>query len=296
MKANITREKNNLGRLRKGIIFIIKEVIYGCHLLALGIAGLVVISALILGQQISWEYPIIIYLITYLAYLLNRYREFEKDLSGNPERTKHLKEYYSYVPNIIKTILIFIVLLSFLTRDFRKIILIIILCLSAIIYSFGLKEISRKLFLFKNFFVTSEWVLPLLLLPIYYSSSYTFSLLFFSFFTFLKGFLTNIFFDLKDIEIDRTEGLLTLPVIVGEEKTIFTLIAFTPIPFLVLAFGIYQGILPSVFLILLLSVFFDYAYLLTALKHKISFSKLYFIAGSEFFFWLLLLSISCFLK
>jgi hypothetical protein len=81
--------------------FLWQEFIYGAHLLALGAGAIIVSSTLLLNIKISWDYPLIIYLTAYTAYLFNRYKEIDKDIFTNPERTHHLKKYIKYVPLII---------------------------------------------------------------------------------------------------------------------------------------------------------------------------------------------------
>jgi len=73
-----------IGRISK---FIGEELIYGCHLLCLGASAIVIASAILLNETIDWTYPFIIYLIAYLGYLYNRYKEINDDTLSNPERS-----------------------------------------------------------------------------------------------------------------------------------------------------------------------------------------------------------------
>jgi len=97
--------------------------------------------------------------------------------------------------------------------------------------------------------------------------------------------MTNSFFDIKDLETDKKNGLLTLPLVLGI-KNFFNLLFFLLfISYLILAIGVYLNFLPYYSLSLVFILPYNLFYLLSALSKKISKSKLYFISGSEFIFW-----------
>jgi uncharacterized membrane protein len=73
-----------------------QEFIYGGHLLTLGAGGIIIAAILLLNEKVSWDYPVIIYLVAYVSYLYNRYKEINRDTLTNPERTQHFRKYAKY--------------------------------------------------------------------------------------------------------------------------------------------------------------------------------------------------------
>lgn len=274
--------KNKIIKIFK---FIAEEFIYGGHLLSLGAAAIVITSAILLNETIDWTYPFIIYLIAYLGYLYNRYKEINEDILSSPERSNHLKKYHSFFPFI--AVLVFFIIFGVLVYSNRlfSIIYIIIMLIGGISYTTFFKKITKKIIAFKNFFTALEWTIPVLFFPLFYSISFNKGLPIFILFIFIRILITNSFFDIKDLEPDKKNGLLTLPLVLGVKNFFRILFLLLFISYTILFFGIYLDLLPYYSLSFTLILPYNFFYLINAMKNKISSSRLYFVAGGEFVLW-----------
>jgi len=272
-----------------------QEFVYGGHLLPLGAEGIIIATILLLNEKLSWDYPLIIYLVAYVSYLYNRYKEINKDILTNPERTQHFKKYAKFTLLIISCI--FLILLGILIYSKKVFFLpfLLLLFFGGLFYTFYFKKLTKKIAGFKNFYVATEWTLPIALLPIYYSFSFSFSLCLIIILVYLKTFIINSYFDIKDIESDQKENLLTFPVIIGVKKCLFFLKTLTLLFSLIVILGIWSKLLPLSAFFLFLTIPFNFYIFKQTEKKIISFSKLYFLAGSEFVFWPVLVLIGNFI-
>jgi len=80
-------------------------------------------------------------------------------------------------------------------------------------------------------------------------------------FLFMRSLGNVVFFDLKDVPSDRAEGLATLPVLLGRERTFALLHILNVVSFLPLAAGALAGMLPPYALTLVAIGFFTFYYL-----------------------------------
>lgn len=265
--------------------FIIDEFIYGCHLFSLGVAAIIITSAVLLNETIDWTYPVIIYLIAYLGYLYNRYKEINEDMLSSPERSNHLKKYHSSVPSII--ILVFFIIFGILIYSDRlfSIIYILFMLFWGMFYTVYLKKITKKIAAFKNFFTALELTIPIVFLPLFYLIDLSKGFLIIILFVFIRTFIANSFFDIKDLEPDKKNGLLTLPLVLGVKNFFRLLFLLLFISYAVLIIGVYLNFLPYYSFGLILILPYNFFYLISAMKKKIPASKLYFVAGGEFVLW-----------
>lgn len=265
--------------------FIIEEIIYGCHLLCFGIAAVIITTAILLNEKIDWVYPFIIYLIAYLGYLYNRYKEIDDDILSSPKRTSHIKKYYSFVPSIFILVFLIIFVTLIYTNRLFSIIYILFMFFAGMIYTVYLKKITKKIIAFKNLYTALEWTVPIIFLPLFYTIHLNIGFLIIILFIFIRIFITNSFFDIKDLEIDRKNGLLTLPLVLGIKNFFNFLFILLFFSYFVLFLGVCFNFLPYYSLGLILILPYNFFYLISAIKKKNSASKLYFVAGSEFIFW-----------
>jgi len=265
-----------------------REFIYGGHFQSLGAASIVFVSAILLKIQITWDVLFATYLIFYPLYLYNRFKEIKIDYLTNPERTKHLRTYFHLMP-IILFLVIFIVIGGLIHfSNFRALLFGSLLLFFGLLYTVVFKKFTKKLALFKNLYVATFFASLVFFLVVYYSYPLTNTLivgtLIFMIFVYLKALMMQIFLDVKDIESDKKEGLLTFPVIFGKEKTlnilkIISVLATAPI---LLIFSLYFNIFPKSALILLLTIPFNFYCFSQARGQKYSG---YILAGGEFVLW-----------
>jgi 4-hydroxybenzoate polyprenyltransferase len=280
--------------IKKNLKFTWNEFIYGGHLPSLGAAAIVLFSGILLNIKITWDCLLISYLIFYLIYLYNRFKEIDIDCLTNPQRTKHLRIYFSIMPKIFY-ITFFVIIGSLIYfSNIWGLIFGLFLLLFGWLYTVVFKKITQKVIIFKNLFVSTVFALLVFFPIIYYSYSLTISLLFITLlivvFVYFKGFMMQVFFDVKDIESDEKEKLLTLPVIFGKEKIlnvlkIISILTTIPIPVI---FSLYYNIFPLFSLMLILTVPFNFYCFKQAKNHKYS---SYIFGSAEFILWPILIII-----
>lgn len=276
------------------IKWICKEVAYGGHAQCLATIGVVYVSSFLLGLNVDWQIMVISYLAFYFIYVKDRIGETEIDQLTNPERSKHIENSISVIHKAMLFSIILIGLLLLLYGNLIFDIFIIFIILLGSLYSSVFKPITKKVVAFKNIFVglffsviamapvlyhkteiTSELLVPLLILMI---------------FVFIKTILMQIFLDCKDIDGDKKAQLLTIPIKIGKNETFKLLkIINTIITISIPIIGFIFGIFPIAMLAIILVVFVNlYAYKLAEQDNYNG----YIIEGSEFFFWMILIFIS----
>lgn len=285
----------------KSIIELIwNELVYGGHLLSLSAVCVVFTSAILLEIEITIDFLIIAYSSTHAAYLYNRYKEFKKDYLTNPERTQYFEKRIKKMPLIIFCfIFIFIVTLLYF-GNFYALIFGLMIFTTGIFYTLFFKKITREIIGFKNFYIAFSWSLLVIFLSIYYSSSLSLSInlsVFFIFiFIFIKCFLGTSFYDIKDIESDKKEGLLTLAIVFGEKRLIKFLNLINILALAPIILGVYLQVLPVFSLILCFSIPITF-YLFRKIEHtKIDIAYLSeILISAEKISWFLLILFGSFL-
>jgi len=273
-------------RLKQFFNLIWNEFVYGGHLLSLGAVSIVYTSAILLNIKITWDFLVIVYLGTYSPYLYNRYKEFNEDFATNPERTKHIEKHVKYIPIMI---FLFILVMIGIFLHFNKIsalLFAIFLILTSFYYSILFKGLSKKIVGFKSFYVSLNWSLLVILLVIYYFFPLNLAVFLIFAFIFLRFIVSTTFFDIKDIEADKKEGLLTLPNRLKSKGLFIFLILTTLIALLPIILGVYLNVLPIISLLLLFTAPYTFYYLKRVRNKKTDISFLYnVIVDGEFILW-----------
>lgn len=240
-----------------------KEFIYGGHLQSLGTISIILFSAILLNIKISLDILLISYLSFYPIYLFDRYKGINIDYITNPHRTEYLKNYINQTP-LILFFVIFVLFLSLIYfSNFYGSVFVLSLLTLGLLYSLFFKRITEKILLFKDFYVSSFFAVLVFFPVIYYSLPLSIglliSLLLLFMFVFLKGIMMQIFLDIKDIESDKQERLLTLAVVLGKNKTIDLLKIFSILSiFPILILAVYFSNFSKPILMLLFTVPFDF--------------------------------------
>ena len=281
-------------KLKNVFKFILKEFVYGGHLQSLGAASIVFVSAVLLNIKVGWDCLFIIYLIFYSAYLYNRFKELKIDYLTNPQRTEHFKRYISRAPIILFFVISVLIGGLVYFSNLWALIFGTLLLIFGFFYTTFFKKITKRIPLFKNLYVSTFFASLVFFLIVYYSYAMTFSLtigaLAFAIFVYFKAFIMQILLDVKDIESDRKQGLLTFPVVFGKRKILNILrilsISIT-VPVLII-FSFYLDIFPKPMIMLLLTIPFNFYCFRLAERQK----YLGYILGSgEFVLWTILILI-----
>lgn len=198
-------------------------------ILALSTALASTVTLLLLGLPLKYEPLLILFLVTFAGYTLNRYSD-EEDCLNHPKRSEYIKRQGRIL--FLVAIVAYVLALFIAWRtDITTLILTFIPLVGITLYSInwipsnirgrtGSKRI-KEFHLVKNIFVAFVWSLAVVTIPLtYYNITLTVSLLFIWFFFFGRFLVNTIVFDLKDIEGDKKYGINSMPVKIGYFKTL----------------------------------------------------------------------------
>jgi 4-hydroxybenzoate polyprenyltransferase len=204
---------------------ILKEIVYGGHLLALGTASIAASSAIIVGRSPSILLLVMAYLFSYGAYMLNRGTEVTQDGISNPARTDFLQGRSRYLTAIsgasfgVGYLIAATVNFVFLAALIAPLLLALVYTIGSkkLVTVIGAKRLKEKL-LVKNIAISFGWSLIPLLVGLFYQDV-PIILIAFAPFIFLRLMSNTVFFDLRDVTADRDFGVRTIPVAFGTTIT-----------------------------------------------------------------------------
>jgi 4-hydroxybenzoate polyprenyltransferase len=266
------------------------EFVYGGHLHSFGVASIVFVASSLTGVKVTWDLLAVAYLGMHSVYLYNRYKEFNIDFITNPARTGYIKKYVKQIPLIIFVFTLTIASILLYYKNFLILIFAFLLLLMGIFYSEFLKKITKKIVGFKNLFIGLFFSSLIVLLALYYSVPWSISLTMIFIFVFLRVFYNTVFFDIKDIESDKNENLLTLPIVLRGEKLIYFLDFINILSGILIIVGVYFGFFPKFSLALLLAIPYSWYYLKKSKKPGANIDFLsYVVADGEYTVWAFLI-------
>ncbi|MCK4348986.1 MAG: UbiA family prenyltransferase, partial [Thermoplasmatales archaeon] len=182
-------------------------------------------------------------LVTFSVYNINKVTDKEED-------SVNLLERYAFVKHkerilISFSVIAYIIALLIVTLENTLLIPIFLVPLfCGIIYStrtFSNLPRLKDIFAVSNVIVTLSWVMVATLLPAIYLYRHTIFLLVF-YFLFIKIFVNAILFDVRDMKGDGKQGVNSIPVIIGIDKTRKLLLALNSLLIPWLAVSIYLGL------------------------------------------------------
>ncbi len=278
-----------------GYIELLKnEFVYGGYLTSLGCPAFVLCVSILLNTPIDWTVLLIAYLVPLIIYSYDYYGDMEKDAATNPERAVIIRKKVSLYPYIIGSYVALLALLMYLYASYIMIIFVLILVFCGIFYTVLLKDLTKVIPGFKGVYIACVWALAgTFFFNIHYAISFNLFHILIFLFIFLKGMINVTFFDIKDIEGDREQGLKTIPVILGKERTLNYLHLLNVFAYIPLFIGIFLNVIPVYVLSLTVFFFYDLYYLKKA--DTVSGKNLrmisYTMADAEFILWPVLLLI-----
>lgn len=271
-----------------------KELKYGAHITALIGPSLMLVMTILTNNEINLIAITLAYLIPLVVYSYNYLSEMDDDLITNSEKVEYLKKRKKAVPHLLLIYSIIAVLLIAIMNNINIIIFLLIIVSGGILYTTIFKVLTRYIIGFKSIFTTALWA--------YYGTFFTIFLyaldidllvIFISILMFLKLFINAIFFDIKDIQSDKNNGLKTIPIILGKQKTTMVMNCINVLAVILLIVGIGIGALPAYAIVL--SIFFIYTYYYVNKGKSADRQQLlnytYVMSDAEYFFWPIVLII-----
>jgi 4-hydroxybenzoate polyprenyltransferase len=266
--------------------FIRNEFIYGGHLLSAGAVGIVFTAAILLDIKITWDFVLIVYLLTYIAYSYNRFMELRGDSLTNSSRTNHINKYARIFPHLlfISFVLLFCLLIIF--GNINSVIFGFIMIIGGILYTNLFKKLTDKIVGFKSLYVSLVWASLVIFLGIYYNISLDLAILLFFIFVFLRWIINTSFCDLKDIEEDRKEGLRTFVVVFGGRQWLKYLLLLNILTAIPIIQGVYLRLFPFYSIFVLVSIPYVFYYFIRLKKdpQRVNYFSDVF-ADAEFILW-----------
>lgn len=285
-----------MAKIEKTLEFLWNELIYGGHLLSLGAVSVVYVSAALLNIEITWDHIVVVYFGAHVIFLYNFFKELKQDTITNFQRVQHLKKYIQYIPYIIICYFLIFIVFLLLFHKIPSLFFGLLLIILGILYTLFFKKFTEKIIAFKNFFVALVWLLLVIFFIIYYSFPLNFSVTLVLIFIYIRSFIHTSFFDVKDIESDKKEHLLTMPILLDEKKVFFILIIFNILSAIPIVYGFYFNLFPSFSLMLLLTVPYTFWFFkkIRYKKENIAYLSYFFTAGEKIL-WIILILLGKFL-
>jgi 4-hydroxybenzoate polyprenyltransferase len=268
------------------------EFVYGAHLTALASSALVLTVIILLNIEVNYFAIITAYLTTFIVYSFNYLKELDDDILTDPTKVSFLiqrKNKYKYIILIYIVLDLILLCLSFsIYGNFGFIIFILILLLGGILYTIVFKVLTKYIPGFKSIYCTGLWAYAgSFYVTFFYSETFSAFYGFMFIFMFMKLLINAIFFDIKDMNSDKKNGLKTIPLLLGKSRTILFLTILNIVSLIILFYGVYSNYIPTYSICL--AIFFIYTeyYLFKGLKsdqkHIVKYT--YIMADAEFIFW-----------
>jgi len=208
--------------------FIIHSSIY----LAFAGACLVYASCLLFGVEPKIELTLIMFLSVYAIYNFSRITDRAEDEINVPDRVSVFTRYEKYLTPSIPIAYIGAIFLAYYLGGFKLTLAVLMPLILIIIYAVrwiprSVSKYSRlkEVMGLKNIIASLAWAWIATFLPFaYYRLDVTITMLVIFIFIFIISFINTVFFDMRDIEGDKLEGINTIPVYLGFNDTIKFLI------------------------------------------------------------------------
>ncbi|WP_457743031.1 UbiA family prenyltransferase [Thermococcus sp.] len=204
------------------------------------------------------------FLMIFSVYNLNKLTDFKEDEINNPERVRYIKRFYRTLRYSIGISFVAAIVLSIATSPWAVLVMLFPV-ITGILYSIKLspniprlKDITGV----KNLIIALTWANGTAFLPYLTTKASLSVVALVYYYFFMKSIINTILFDVRDIEGDRLNGIRTIPVKLGVERTRILLLGLntTLLAWLLIAFtlGYFEKYIPA----LLFSIINGYAYIL----------------------------------
>ncbi len=185
---------------------------------------------LLFGAVISWNVFLATFLVIFAVYCMNNLTDKEEDEVNSPEKASFVNSNEKTLTFAVGSSYIIAIILGFLDSFYTVLILLVPL-FAGVIYSI---KVSSKLprlkdiFAVKNIIIAISWAVATTLIPAIHAPniSWVFITAILYFF-FVKSFVNSVVCDIRDIKGDTANGITTIPVKIGKEKTKNILSALT---------------------------------------------------------------------
>ncbi len=278
---------------RSSAMNLLSVIVRDGHLTAIGSSSVSLVSALLLNLSIPVAIHIIPFLSCELIYSFNRYKEKRLDgFSKKEEKGLRKKAFFYPFFLIISSILVYC-LIQVGSKHLGYFALFV--TVMGLLYTILLKNITKSVPGFKNFFVSFCWSL-IIFLPLVYSETLIDNIIpaiLVASFVFLNTMAFEIILDVRDSDRDKVGHLITFPLVMSKEKVFFLISLLSLISVIPVIFGAVIGFFAMSSLVLLIPSFSVLAFTFIIFKTTSIKKEIYeFLLDSVRISWSLLLVMS----
>ena len=273
--------------MSKSVKNLIKDaLVRGEMLAALSAVALMASISLIFRITITWDFIVIVLLLSVAVYFFDFFDDASDFNFTQESEEKVVKKDKTYFKFITLALIITCLIIAYLFGSMWSLLYLILLVGLGTLYPLYFKNFTKKIVGFKDFYVAFAWVIFELFFFVYYSYDEKTIILLFLIFMFTRDFMGASYCDLKDVKLDKKNGLLTFASTLGNSKLILVLFIFNVLSLIILFFGLRFDIFPQTMTILYLPVAMT-TLLIYVAKRKNLFPSYYI--DLEYCVWFLLL-------
>lgn len=242
----------------------VRLFIHSNLLISLAATGTALSTMILAGLSIDPLALFIVFAVTLFVYSFNRLADRAEDRKNLPQRTAFIDRYGTQL-FILGTVLYLLATVVAIVASVPGAPAMVIPLAVAVLYSVvGLK----RLLLVKNLLVGLAWGLIPLGVGVYYSVLWTVDILFLFAFTTAMLTIAAVVFDIKDIEGDKREGVRTVPIVAGVNRTRLLAAGATVIVAAIVTLAILAGLLRTEYVTLLAFTAYVFGYSLVATEDR----------------------------
>ena len=247
----------------------------------------VVVSTIVLADlQFEFLPLFIVFAVTMFVYSFNRLADRAEDAQNLPGRTSFVQR---YGPAMLAFggLLYLVAIVIAVVENVPGAPAMVLPLLVAVLYS--LVGVKRVLVV-KNLVVGLAWGCLPLGVGVYYGVLWTVDILFLFVFVTVMITIAAAIFDIKDIEGDRTQGIRTLPIVLGVRRTRQFAVGATVLVSAVLAGLLLSGVLSATYALLFLFLAYVLGYSRVARPDRTALFYGFVVDGEHVFLALVLLA------
>jgi len=213
------------------------------------------------------------FLLTFSVYSLDKLSNIKEDSISLPERAGFISNYSKLFTYATVASYIVALTLTLLINTLAFYVILFPLCMGLIysikISNFRLKDIPAL----KNISIAVSWAVVGTFLPLAVSFEFLTLVALIFYFVFIKCFINTVLFDIRDIEGDSANGVRTIPVIFGVNKTknLLLVLNSTLIAWIMISYS--QGFFHQYLFVLMFSIFYGYWYIAYFCRKDIKIGK-----------------------
>lgn len=231
-------------------------------------ASLPYFSLLLYGKGIDVSLILSAFLLTFTVYSLDKLSNIKEDSISLPGRAGFIiknKKILTYI-----TIASYMVALciSFGINLIAFFVILFPLCMG-LVYSIKISNVRLKdIIAVKNITIATSWAVMGTFLPLAVSFEAFLPIALIFYFIFIKCFVNSVVFDVRDIEGDRFNGVITIPVFLGKNKTKYILLILNSTLIIWLVYSYLHGFFHRYLFILSFVIIYGYWYILYFCKER----------------------------